>query len=91
MFYLDSVPIKLTVHDPVLNKDRIVILYLRNDHTGYGITCDDGTYVVVEDQPIPLMDCYDLRNSFIRRSYLCFSRKVHRPIWADCKAFSKKS
>ncbi len=90
MFYLDVVPVKLTINDPVLKKERVVIIYLRIDHTGFGITCDDGTYVALEDAPVPMMDCYDVRNNFLRHSYLCFSRKVHRPIWQECKSFEKK-
>jgi hypothetical protein len=91
MFYLDSVPVKITVHDPVLKKDRVAILFMRHDKTGWGIFCDDGTYVIVEEKALPGIECYDLRNSFVSRSYLCISRKVHRPIYEECKAFSKKS
>ncbi len=89
MFYLNTVPVKLTIHDPIIDKDRIVILYLRNDRTGWGETCDDGTFVVIENEPVPGMDCYDVRNSFVRHSYLCLSRKVHRPIYDECKSFKK--
>ncbi len=91
MFFLDSVPVKITVNDPVLKKDRVAILFMRSDKTGWGVLCDDGTYVAIEDKPVPAMECYDLRNSFVRHSYLCLNRKVKRPIYEECKTFTKKS
>ncbi len=89
MFYLDHVPVKLTIYDPVLKKDRVTILFMRPDKTGWGILCDDGTYIVIEDKPVPGMECYDLRNSFVSHSQLCVSRKVKRPIYEECNAFKK--
>ncbi len=80
-------PLKVTIHDPELNKDRTGILFMKGRNDGWGILCDDGTFIFVDEEAPKMKDvyCVEMRQSFITKGYVCMSRHVHRPIYEECK------
>ncbi len=84
-------PIKVTVTDPDTGKERQGIVFLTGKNEGWGILCDDGTYIFVDDEQIKSKDvfCVEVRQSFLTRGYLCVSRRVKRPIYEECKLVTK--
>lgn len=79
-------PVKITIHDPKIG-DRVGIMFITGLNDGWGIMCDDGSYVYIDTYDPKLKDvtCIEIRQSFINRGMLCISRKSHRPIYEECK------
>jgi hypothetical protein len=91
MNFIMDAPVKLTIHDPENGKDRVGILFITGRNEGWGILCDDGSYIFVEEESVKMKDvfCVEMRQSFLTRGFVCVSRRVHRPIYEECKLVNK--
>jgi hypothetical protein len=91
MVYMLNAPVKVTIYDPELKKDRVGIIFPDGKSDGWGILCDDGTFIFLDEHEVKAKDlfCSELRQSFLLKGYLCVSRNVKRPIYEECKIVGK--
>jgi hypothetical protein len=84
-------PIKVTITDPRTGKERLGILFITGKNEGWGILCDDGTYLFVDEEQVKTKDvfCVEVRQSFLTRGFLCASTRVKRPIYDECRLVTK--